>query len=190
VTVSGDLFIRPAVLLVSLLLAGCGSSECAFEKFYNSPHIRISQTPWVVDIWGHACGFGVSGGMEIRAVNESTQETKTIATFGDMVVDLTLSSDEPKLLTVKLPNLVDIADQATRLDSVRIVYKFTPNDDPEARANFQQWTHHPDDPPARDWYCHNILAKMDPTNRATWNAIIGQSYPADHAAEHKYCPER
>jgi hypothetical protein len=171
------------------MASALGATACPFEKFSDSPHLRISQSPWVVDIWGQACGFGVSGGTEIRAVNENSQETRTIATFGD-IVDVKLNSDRPNSLTIMLPNLVDMMHPATQLGDVKVVYTFLPKDDPEARANFQRWTHHPDDPQARDWYCRNILAKMDPANRASWNAIIGQSHPADHAAEHRYCRDQ
>jgi hypothetical protein len=133
--------------------------------------------------------MGVSGGMEIRAVNSETHESRPIATFSDINV-ITMSSDVPNSLTVNLPNLVDMTDAATQIGNVKVTHKFKPYDDPEARANFQKWKHHPDDPQAREWYCRNILAKMDPTNRANWNAVIGKSYPADHAAGHGYCPDQ
>jgi hypothetical protein len=165
------------------------ATACPFEKFSDSPHIRVAQSPWVVDTWGQACGFGVSGGMEIRALNEKTQETKTIATLSDITV-ITVSSDEPNSLTITLPNLVDMTDAAAQFGDVKVLYKFTPSDDPEARTHFQRWKHHPDDPQARDWYCRNIFAKMDPVNRASWNAIIGQSFPANRAAGRKYCLEQ
>jgi hypothetical protein len=175
------IFIGVQTLLVS------SANACAFEKFADSPHLQISQSAWVIDTWGQACGFGVSGGMEIRAVNEKTQETKTIVTLNNITA-VELSSEQPNLLTIKLPNLVDISNATMQLGDVRIAYKFTPADDPEARTNFQKWKRHPDDPRARDWYCRNVLAKMDSDNRTRWNAIIGQSYPADGSTEQRYCP--
>jgi hypothetical protein len=164
-----------------------GANACPFEKFADSPHLRISRSDWVIDTWGQACGFGVSGGMEIRAVNEETQQTDTITTLTD-ITTVELTSEEPNLLTIKLPNLVDISSSTTQVGDVRIAYKFTPVDDPEARANFVKWKHHPNDPQARDWYCRNILAKMDPSNQSSWNAVLGQSYPADDSTERRYCP--
>lgn len=187
---------RPVILIrYSLIAIGIqmllvfGTNACPFEKFSDSPHIRIAQSPWMVDTWGQACGFGVSGGMEIRAANETTQETRTIATFSDITFPLTITSEEPNILTITLPNLVDMTDEVTELGDVKIIYKFTPKDDPEARTNFRQWKRHPDDPQARDWYCRNILAKMDPVNRTNWNEIIGKSFPAQPGAGHRYCPE-
>jgi hypothetical protein len=161
------------------------ATACPFETFADSPHIQISESFWIVDIWGQACGFGVSGGMEIRAVNERTHQTKTIASLGD-IHPIKMRSTEPKSLTVTLPNLVDMTDAETQFDDVKVTYEFTPHDDPEARTNFQHWKHHPDDPQAREWYCRNILAKMDRVNRASWNAIIGKS----HAGGQKYCPDQ
>src|SRR5262245_1615904 len=154
------------------------ANACPFEKFADSPHLRIPRSDWVIDTWGQACGFGVSGSMEIRAVNEKTHQTDTIATLTD-ITTVELTSEEPNLLIIKLPNLVDISSSTTQVGDVRIAYKFEPVDDPEARANFVKWKRHPNDAQARDWYCRNILAKMDPSNRSRWNAVLGQSYPAD-----------
>jgi hypothetical protein len=164
-----------------------GANACPFEKFADSPHLRISRSDRVIDTWGQACGFGVSGSMEIRAVNERTQQTDTIMTLTE-ITTVELTSEEPNLLTMKLPNLVDISSSTTQVGDVRIAYKFTPVDDPEARANFVKWKHHPNDPQARDWYCRNILTKMDPSNRSSWNAVLGQSYPADDSTDRRYCP--
>ena len=163
------------------------ANACPFETFADSPHLRISQSDWIIDTWGQACGFGISGGMEIRAVNEKTHQMDTIVTLTD-ITSVELTSEEPNLLIIKLPNLVDISSSTTQVGNVRIAYKFTPVDDPEARANFVKWKRHPDDPQARDWYCRNVLAKMDPDNRARWNAIIGQSLPALDSTERIYCP--
>jgi hypothetical protein len=175
------------VALLAQVPLSIDATGCPFEMFSDSPHLRILESPWTVDTWGQACGWAVSGGMEIRAVNSDTHESRTIATFSDIIV-VTMSSGEPNSLTVNLPNLVDMTDAAAQIGDVKVTYKFEPYDDPEARANFKEWSHHPDDPQAREWYCRNILAKMDPTNRASWNAIIGKSHPADHAAGRGYCP--
>lgn len=160
---------------------------CAFEKFSDSPHLRVSQSDWVIDTWGQACGFGVSGGMEIRAVNEKTQEMDTVAQLPD-ILTVGMSSDEPNQLAITLPNLVVISSSKTQIGDVHIVYRFSPKDDPDARLNYQKWRRDPGNNQARAWYCQNILAKMDASNRARWNEIIGQSYPAPNSAERKYCP--
>lgn len=125
--------------------------------------------------------------MEVRAVNEKTQETKTIVTLNEIPA-VELSSDEPNLLTIKLPNLVDLSNAATQLGGVRIAYKFTPTDDPETRTNFQKWKRSPDDPQARDWYCRSVIAKVDPDNRARWDAILGQTYAVVGSTKQRYCP--
>ena len=64
--------------------------------------------------------------MEVRAAIEDTQETKTIVSFGDIITNLTVKSDEPNVLTIRLPNLVDMTDPATQYGDVRVVYEFTP----------------------------------------------------------------
>ena len=127
--------------------------------------------------------------MEVRAAIEDTHETKTIASFGEITTKLAVRSDEPNVLTITLPNLVDMTDPATQFGDVRVVYEFTPKDDPEARANFQKWHRHPGDPQARDWYCRTIFANSDPAGRAVWNDVVGRMYSADHTG-HKYCPDQ
>jgi hypothetical protein len=176
------------IALVAQVPLSIDATGCPFEMFNDSPHLRIFQSPWTVDAWGQACGMGVSGGMEIRAINSDTHESRTVATFGDIII-ITMSSDEPNSLTINLPNLVEMTEAATQIGDVNVTYKFEPYDDPEARANFQKWKRHPDDPQAREWYCRNIFAKMDASNRTLWNAVMGNSYPADHGAGHGYCPD-
>ena len=170
---------------IQVLLA-TGSVACSFEKFGDSPHLRIAGSPWVIDVWGQACGFGVSGGTEIRAVNDTNQETKTIATFGDIVSSITMSSNEPGSLTIELPNLVDLIDAQIQFADVRVIYKFTPFDDAEARTNFQRWKRHPDDPQGRRWACENIYKKMDQTNGSFWNRFFTEV--AGLSGE-TYCPK-
>ncbi|HEX3499818.1 MAG TPA: hypothetical protein VHT04_10895 [Stellaceae bacterium] len=171
------------------MLTAIGAIACPFEKFGDSPQLRIMESSWVIDTWGQACGLGVSGGMEIRAENQITHEIKIIVALNDIIVT-TIASDKPNTLTVTLPNLVDIEEAATEFADVTVAYKYTPYDDPEARANFYHWKHHPEDPQARNWYCQNILAKMDPVNRASWNKIIGESYPSGEGSGRDYCPEK
>lgn len=171
-----------------VIVVSSPSGGCHFEKFTDVQEVRIGQSPWIVGVWGEACGLGAGDGMEVRALNTRTQETKTIVAFGDTFAQIRLSSDEPNLLTITIPNRVDMRDVAKEFDNVKVNYKFTPSDDPEDRANFQRWKYHREDPQARDWYCRNILAKMDPVNRKTWNSVIGESYPIDRAAgNYKYC---
>jgi hypothetical protein len=55
---------------------------------------------------------------------------------------------------------------APRIGHVKITCRFQLNDDPQVRANFQDWKHHPEDPRAREWCRRNILANTDPSNRA------------------------
>ena len=176
--------------VASVIVSTVRATACPFEKFWGSPHIQISQSPWVVDEWGQACGFGISGRMEIRAENETTHESRVIAKFGNIIATITISSDGPKLLTIKLPNLVDMTDVVTQLEDVKILYKFTPEDDPEARTNYQNWLRHPGDLQPRTWYCRNIFAKMYPANRATWNQVFGEKYPVENAPEPSYCPDQ
>lgn len=171
--------------LLALALFGW-PKPCSFEKFADSPHLRVSRSDWVIDTWGQACGF-VTGGMEIRAVNEKTQETDTITELPD-IPTVGMSSDEPNRLMITLPNLVVISSSKTQIGDVRIVYRFTPTDDPEARVSYQKWRQNPDNEQARAWYCQNILAKMDAINRASWNEILGRSHPAPNSAERKYYP--
>jgi hypothetical protein len=176
------------ICLAGLVVISLPSAACDFEKFADVQEIQIGQSPWIVGVWGEACGFGVSGGMEVRALNTRTQETKTIVAFGDIFAQIRLSSDEPNLLTITVPNRVDMQNATKEFDDVKVNYKFTPSDDPEDRANFQRWKHHPEDPQARNWACRNILAKMDPVNRESWNSIMGKSYPIDRVAgNYKYC---
>jgi len=67
--------------------------------------------------------------------------------------------------------------QRLQIGNVKVTYKFKPYDDPEARGEFPEVEAPPQTTPqAREWYCSRnilVLAKMDPTNRANWNAVIG-----------------
>jgi hypothetical protein len=168
------------------LFAVSACAPCPFERVSDSPHVQVGQ--WVVDIWAQSCGLGGGGGMEIRAVNQHTKETKTIVVFSYIDAKVTAASNAPNVLTITLPNRIDISDAVTELGEIKIIYNFVPRDDPEDRANFQNWWRHQDDPNSRAWYCQNILAKMDPINRDMWNKAIGQSYPADAKRPPKYCP--
>ena len=51
-------------------------------------------------------------------MNEKTQETKTIVTLNDITA-VELSSEQPNLLTIKLPNPVDISNATMQLGDVR-----------------------------------------------------------------------
>jgi hypothetical protein len=175
---------------LSALVLNIGTaSACDFEKFGDSPHVKISGTDWVADSWGQGCGFGISGGMEIRAANEVTHESIVVLSLYEIADRVKLSSDTDRTLTIALPNFSDIAESKNEFADVRVIYKFTPRDDPEARQKYQFWKHHPEKAEARDWYCKTILAKMDPEYRKMWNSIIGQSYPAGGAAGAKYCAD-
>lgn len=160
-------------------------SGCPFEMTDGS-RVKVQGTPWIVDTYAQACGFGVTGGMEIRAVNEGTKETVVILKLNDVGTS-EVTSESPGTVTIALPNLVDIAEAVPQFAEVKVVYRFTPYDDPQERASYQRWMHNPKDPQTRDWYCKNILAKMDATNRNSWNEIIGKSYPS-HAPGETYCP--
>jgi hypothetical protein len=118
------------------------ANACPFETFADSPHLRILQTDWIIDTWGQACGFGISGGMEIRAVNEKTHQMDTIVTLTDITI-VELTSEEPNLLIIKLPNLVDISSSTTQVGNVRIAYKFTPVDDPARQSESRRSAHGP-----------------------------------------------
>src|SRR5215469_9101249 len=89
-----------AVLLGTntLMLSG-GAMACTFEKFADSPHLKIKDTAWIVDEWGQSCDFGISGGMEIRAINELTHDTVVIVMLPDIVSPTKLVSESSDVLT-------------------------------------------------------------------------------------------
>ena len=156
--------------------------------FGDSPHLQIPETPWVIDEWGQACGMRATGGMEIRAKNWITQESRTVLEFNEIVVAMSLTTVGPKTLVIVMPNRVDFDEVDTHIADVAIAYKFTPKDDPDERANFRRWHRNPGDPLARDWACKNIYARMGPANGPFWNQFFGERYPAN-ASSKLYCPE-
>jgi hypothetical protein len=186
------LVLIPVALLavpLGVFLHSIRPTSCEFEMFGDSPHLQIPETPWVIDEWGQACGFGVSGGMEIRASNSTTQESQTILEFNDIVGDTKMTTDGPKTLVIIMPNRVDFDEVDTHLADVAITYKFTPKDDPDERANFRRWHRNPGDALARDWACRNIYAKMDSANGSFWNQFFGERYPANKVSPPVYCTD-
>ncbi len=167
-----------------------GTMACPYERFADSPHAHISESLWTIDSWGQACGFGVTGGMEIRAANEKTGETVTIVQLADIITNIAVSSNEPRSVIITLPNLVDVIASANEFADVKVSYRFIPYDDPEARSAFQNWKHHPDDPRARHWACENIYARMDSVNADFWNRFFTDRFSKELASDESYCQKR
>ena len=175
------------VVALSMLWNSLG---CPYDKFGNSPHLRIGGSPWIVDIWGQGCGFGLSGGMEIRAFNERTQATITVVELVEVTTDVSVSSDQPQSLVVTLPDEAEVVFRAAEFSGVTVSYRFTPYDDPEARRLYRKWTYHPLDPEARNWWCENILARMDQANGEQVNRSLTKDHRASLASGESYCPTR
>ncbi len=74
---------------------------------------------------------------------------------------------------VTLPNRVYITGARTEFVWMRVIYNYQPYDDPDERAKWQWFMRNPKDPVAIQWYCDNVAAKMDKSNRDTWSNIIG-----------------
>jgi hypothetical protein len=131
-----------ASLIATNLLGSC--KRCAPETVERLP---VPDTTWIIETWLAACGLGLSGPLEVRAVNAVSKEIVTIAVIDDPA-HTTFSVNSSNDLVITLPNLVYITGAKTEFGGVKVIY------------NYQ-------------WYCDNVASKMDPANRETWSTIIG-----------------
>jgi len=155
-----------ASLIATNLLGSC--KRCAPEMIERLP---VPGTTWIVETWLAACGFGISGPLEVRAVNDVSKEVVTVAVIDDPA-HTTLSVNGSNDLVVTLPNLVFITGAAAEFGGVKVIYNYRPFDDPDERAKFQRFVRNPRDPAAKQWHCDNVAGKMDPANRENWSTIM------------------
>jgi hypothetical protein len=133
----------------------------------------IPGSDWVVESRGVFCGFGVGGGVDIRARNIKTQELVVIAEGYDVIyADVLL--DQPNHVTIRLPNLIGVIPIRDAFGPVQVGYDYRPKNDPQSRAAYQRWYYDRSSPKNIQWYCQNVLAKMDKANRDMWNSILAR----------------
>jgi hypothetical protein len=82
-----------------------------------------------------------------------------VARFGELA-DVSLSLGRPDELIVSMPNMIDIEGWENKVKDLSIRPVFLPIDDPEQRAMYQFWMHHPDDAKARAWYQETIAGQI------------------------------
>jgi hypothetical protein len=148
------------------LLGSC--KECSPEMLER---LSVPDSTWIVETWLAACGFGISGPLEVRAVNARSKQIVTVAVVDDPA-HTTVSVNSSNDLVITLPNLVSITGAKAELGGVKVICNYQPNDDPEERAKRQRFARNPNDPEAKEWYCDNVAAKMNPVNRDTWSKMM------------------
>jgi hypothetical protein len=163
----GILKIAALASAIAPIFSSCGKT-CVPERIDSLP---IPGSDWTVERWLAACGMGISGPIEIRAIN-SKKEAVIVAVI-DAPANTSLSINGSNDLVITLPNLVDIRDEKQDFGEVKVVYNFQPRDDPDERAKFQRFIRNPNDPDAKKWYCDNVASKMDAANRVSWSKIVG-----------------
>lgn len=142
-----------------MLAAGIGTWWMTLNRdqcLEEAGRIALPHSTWVVITQYSACGGAVVGGYtEVIARDSATQKQELLLHI-DNLENVRTAIASPSELAITLPNVSDITEMKKRFAGMDIVYRFTPRDDPEERANYQLWRHHPSDPKAVAWWCDRL----------------------------------
>lgn len=117
--------------------------------------VALPGTRWIIETFTVSCSMFDGGAMDVIARDEETGKTATLLRIYN-IEDLRISTDEGHRVVITLPNRVYIRERHDEFEGMKVIYNFTPRDDPQDRENYLFWYHHPDDPKAVAW-CHANL---------------------------------
>jgi hypothetical protein len=117
--------------------------------------IALPGTRWIIETFTTSCSMFDGGMMDVIARNEATGKTATLLRIYN-IEDLRISTDEGRRVVIRLPNRTYIRERHDEFDDIKVVYIFTPRDDPQDRENYLFWFLQPTDPKAIAWCRENL----------------------------------
>ena len=121
---------------------------------------RVSNLEWLVELRLARCS-AIGGTSTVVAQNLSDHHEYTVAIINDVDSEIGVAISKENVITVTMPNMIDIVEQRNKLENLDVIYKFLPYDNPEERRMYQFWIHHPDDPAADSWFKLNVEKKIN-----------------------------
>jgi hypothetical protein len=142
--VSGICFIAIIVGISAMRFFGpsCGP--------FDESRVSLTGTQWDIVASVRAC-TSFDAYEKIVAENITTRERRNLVEFPAVPQNVKVNIKNGAIV-VAVPNLVEITSHADEFEGHKVLLSYVPKDDPEARANFLVWLHHPQDPRAIKWH--------------------------------------
>lgn len=179
--------IKVVILLgaITLLAVMAWRARGVRPEPYIFSQVSILHTDWVAQVRSLQTNnrFDYGGGVDLRLLNTSNGETLQLAR-GSQVEDAKLESHIEGELDITIPNRTDVEFLDASKAKVKVVYHFTPFDDPEDRRSFFRWHNDWYSEENRAWYCKTIVPNYKEPALSVENRSLGQV-----TGRERYCPE-
>ena len=139
---------------------------------------EISEDGWRLMTRGFACGFGISGGVDIVAANSKLNKTYVVA-IGDDVGDTSIKAITNNSFLVTLRNRSDVEIKPVSTPGITIEFNFLPQYDQDDREHYQAWR--------KDAANETVMPTINQPNRNMIDKTLAYTNFIPHGSRKSYC---
>lgn len=162
---------RADISVAAVVLGVAAVVAVGLETF--SPGILCSTESERIDSAGSKVYFllgvnrcsAIDGTVKIQSVEKATGK-KDLILFAREEANIAGKCVNQHEFEVTLPNLIYLSKQARWSQGVRILYVFTPVENPTERARYRLYVEHPNDPRAIAWAAKHYAVRYAPARSA------------------------